>query len=337
MNIEYDVFKKSTPNYNKLVDYGFYMKDNSFLYETTFFDSFKAIISINHSGEVSGKVIDTEIDEEYTNIRTDMNGKYVSNVRDNYIKLLKDIRDNCFDVNNFIFDQSNRISKYIKDKYKVTSEFLWEKHPGFGVFRNTKNNKWFGIIMNIDLSKLDSKSGEVEIINLKLNPEKVKLLLEKSGFYKAYHMNKRDWISVLLNDSLSDGEIISLVDESYSIIDDPEKWIVPANPKYYDVINAFNDTDEIIWKQSSNINIGDIVYLYVAAPYSKIMYKCVSTEVNIPYNYVGKNVSINYAMKIKLLERMDEKNYTFEYLNSIGIKTIRGPRKISIDISNKIL
>ena len=337
MNIEYDVFNRSTPNYNKLVDYGFYMKDNFFLYETTFFDSFKAIISINHNGEVSGKVIDTEIDEEYTNIRTDMNGKYVSNVRDNYIKLLKDIRDNCFDVNNFIFDQSNRISKYIKDKYKVTSEFLWEKHPGFGVFRNMKNNKWFGIIMNIDLSKLDSKSGEVEIINLKLNPEKAKLLLEKNGFYKAYHMNKRDWISVLLNDSLSDDEIISLVDESYSIIDDSEKWIVPANPKYYDVINAFNDTDEIIWKQSSNINIGDIVYLYVAAPYSKIMYKCVSTEVNIPYNYIGKNVSINYAMKIKLLERMDGKNYTFEYLNSIGIKTIRGHRKISIDISNKIL
>lgn len=38
-------------------------------------------------------------------------------------------------------------------------------------------------------------------------------------------------------------------------------WIVPANPKYYDVCKAFEQSDEIIWKQSNNILAGDTIYI----------------------------------------------------------------------------
>ena len=190
--------------------------------------------------------------------------------------------------------------------------------------------------MNLDLSKIDKGSGEVEILNIKLNEEMNKNLLKRKGFYKAYHMNKKDWITIILNDTLSDAEIIKLLDESYNIINEKEEWIVPANPKYYDIVNAFNETDTIIWKQSSNIHVGDIVYLYVAEPYSKIMYKCIVTEVDIPYEYKDKFVSMKYVMKLKLKENIANKEYTFDYLNKIGIKAIRGPRKIGKEISNKL-
>lgn len=66
------------------------------------------------------------------------------------------------------------------------------------------------------------------------------------------------------------------------------------------------------------------------------MYKCQAIEVNIPYEYKDKNVSMNRVMKIKLLQRLDDKEYTFEYLNKIGIKAIRGPRKITKEISEKL-
>ena len=62
------------------------------------------------------------------------------------------------------------------------------------------------------------------------------------------------------------------------------------------------------------------------------MYRCMATEVNIPYDYKDNNLTINKVMKIKLLEELTDKNYTFAYLNKIGIKAIRGPRKISKDI-----
>jgi hypothetical protein len=66
------------------------------------------------------------------------------------------------------------------------------------------------------------------------------------------------------------------------------------------------------------------------------MYKCKAIEVNIPYQYKDKNVSMNYIMKIKLLKKLDNKEYTFEYLNKLGIKAVRGPRKIKKDVSDKL-
>ena len=66
------------------------------------------------------------------------------------------------------------------------------------------------------------------------------------------------------------------------------------------------------------------------------MYKCKAIEVDIPYDYKDKNVSMKYVMKIKLLKRLDNNNYSFKYLNDLGIKAIRGPRKISKDISDKL-
>ena len=337
MNIENEIFKRTVVNFDNLEKYGFKKESNTYIYESIFLNNeFKAIINVNDKGLVSGKVIDLQVDEEYTNIRIEMTGKFVNKVRESYKNILIDIKKHCFETNYFIFNQTNRINKYIKEKYNNEPEFLCDKFPGFAVYRNENNSKWYGIIMNLDLSKLDNSSGEVEIINVKLNESKIQELLKKKGFYKAYHMSKNDWISIVLNDTITDNEIISLLDESYNLINEPEKWIVPANPKYYDVINCFNDTDEIIWKQSSNIHLNDIVYLYVTDPYSKIMYKCKVIDVNIPYEYKNKNVSMKHVMKIKLLKRLENKSYTFDYLNKLGIKAIRGPRKITKEISDNL-
>lgn len=333
MNIEEEIFKRASVDFKKLEAYGFKKSNNNYVYEKKFLnDDFNAIITINNKGALNGKVIDLQIDEEYLGLKSKMNGEFVNKVRDSYKEILIDIKSKCFETNYFINNQTNRINKYIKEKYNNDPEFLWEKTPGCGVYRNKNNDKWYAIIMNIDLSKIDDGSGEVEIINVKLNEEKILELLKQKGFYKAYHMNKKDWITIILNDTLSDKEIFKLIDESYNIIDEKEAWLVPANPKYYDVINCFNDTDEVIWKQSSDIHVDDIVYLYVAEPYSKVMYKCKATVVNMPYDYKDDNLIINRVMKIKLLKRLDKEDYTFKYLNSLGIKAIRGPRKIKKDL-----
>ena len=337
MNIENEIFKRYNVDFKKLVKYGFKKENDNYTYCHSFLNNeFTAIININNKGIIDGKVIDNEINEEYVGLRVNINGEFVNKVRDAYRDILINIRDNCFEHDYFIFNQSNRITKYVKEKYLVNPEFLWDKFPGYGVFRNQNNNKWFGIIMNIDLSKISDKSGEVEIINVKVETDKIKKLIEKKGFYKAYHMGKSDWISILLDDTLRDSEIINLIDESYNLISESEYWIVPANPNYYDIVNCFNEKDEIIWKQSTSINVNDIIFLYVTKPYAKIMYKCKVIETNIPYEYSDKNISMNYVMKIKLIKRLENNNYTLEYLNNLGIKTIRGPRKINKNISNKL-
>ena len=118
MIIEDEIFKKTVVNYKKLLKYGFKKNNNNYIYECVFFnDDFKAIISIDDKGNVSGKVIDLNINEEYLGLRANINGEFVNKIKESYKDILFDIKNNCFDKKWFIFNQSNRITEYIKDKY----------------------------------------------------------------------------------------------------------------------------------------------------------------------------------------------------------------------------
>ena len=219
MYIESEIFKKSKVIINKLVKYGFKKEKDNYVYETLFFnDSFKAIIKVNKDGKVIGSVIDIESNEEYLGLRIEGLSGFASKVKEEYINILNDIKNNCFEGKYFIFDQSNRITKYIKDKYNNDPEFLWDKYDDTGVFRNSNSGKWYGIIMNIDISKLDKGSGEIEVLNVKIDENKIPELIKQKGYYEAYHMNKKYWISIILNDTLSDEDIISLIDESFKLV-----------------------------------------------------------------------------------------------------------------------
>ena len=219
MNIEKEIFQRTKLILNRLIEYGFIKDNNSYIYEKYFLDNeFKAIIIVDNNGTVTGKVYDLQSNEEYTNIRTKMTGEFVSKVKDEYKNILIDIKNNCYEDNLFINEQANEITRYIKDKYLVDPEFLWEKYPFFGIFRNKKNNKWFALITNVDKSKIDEGNGIVELLNIKLDSNKIKELLQNKGYYEAYHMNKKSWISIILNNTLKDKEIFELIDESYNII-----------------------------------------------------------------------------------------------------------------------
>ena len=60
-------------------------------------------------------------------------------------------------------------------------------------------------------------------------------------------------------------------------------WIIPCNLKYYDVDGAFSKLPRIDWKQSlKNVEVGDIVYIYVGTPVKAIRYKCLVNKVKLP-------------------------------------------------------
>ena len=330
MTIEDQVFKKYSVDFKKLIKYGFQEKKNCFLYEKLFKNNeFRANITVLKTGEVQGKVFEVESGDEYLPLRVeDIQGAFVGEVREEYTKILTDIRNNCCSQNYFIFPQTNRIADAIIARYGDKPDFMWDKFPNFGVFKNSANNKWYGAIMNIDYSKLrkDAKNP-IEIINIKLDKDKIQHLLKRDGFYPAWHMNKTSWITITLDETTPDSEIMDLVDESYSYTVEPQKeWIIPANPKYFDIIKAFENNNEILWKQTSKIKKGDIAYMYVANPISAILFKCEVTDINIPYDYEDKNLKIDKVMKIKMLKKYKKDFMTFEKLNQYGITSIRGQR-----------
>lgn len=330
--MEKEIFKKSEIDTNKLIKYGFIKENNKYVYRKNILNNSFEIIIIVENNNVKGKIIDKEINEEYLSFRIENQvGEFVSKVRDEYISLLEDIKNKCTMTKSFIYNQSNRIAQKIKELYNDEPEFLWEDNTS-AVFRNKNNKKWYGIIMNINKNKLDEEDKDVEVLNIKLNEKLIEDLLKKKGFYKAYHMNKKYWISIILDDEVPDEEIINLIQESYNYTVETNEWVIPANPKYWDIINCFNDTNIIDWKQSKGINKDDIVYIYVGSPYSAILYKCQAIECNKESIYH----EFSKSMSIKLIERYPKDKYTFDIVKDYDLKAIRGARRMPQKLIDKI-
>lgn len=217
MIIEDNIFKRYTPDFDKLEKYGFNKVKNSYKIEKMFKDNFfKAIIVVDLSGKVSGTVIDLENDDEFLPLRIGQ-GAFVGEVRAAYVELLETIRDNCFLKKYYIYPQSNRITNLIIKKYGDEPEFLWKTSPGSGIFRNPETKKWYLAILDVDRCKIQAdKKGLVEVADIKLAPENVEKLIKQEHFYRAYHMNKKYWLTVILDDTVSDEKIMELIEESHS-------------------------------------------------------------------------------------------------------------------------
>ena len=237
---------------------------------------------------------------------------------------------------------------YIKKKYSVQPEYPWRTDHESAVFRHGDNRKWFALVMNIQGEKAGrSGSGYVDVINLKIDDLFFRdMIIREEGIMPAYHMNKLHWVTVLLDGTVPDQRVFDLIDISFLAtasakkkekIRPPKEWIIPANPKFYDIAHAFDDTDLIEWKQGAGIKKGDTVFMYAGAPVSAILYKCKVTETDIPYKYQDKNLTITALMKIRLQKRYPPDRFTFGVLKEqFGIYAVRGPRGIPFSLSEAL-
>ena len=175
-----------------------------------------------------------------------------------------------------------QLFSYVKKKYNAAPEYLWMRFPNYAVFRHADNGKWFGIVINVSGEKLGLDDDViVDILNVKLpDPLLAEMLVQQSGFYHGYHISRGNWVSILLDGSVPFEEVCRWLEESYLTtasrqkkqkMRPPKEWLVPSNPKFYDIIKAFEEADEIDWKQGAGIKKGDTVYMYVGAPVSAIL------------------------------------------------------------------
>ena len=335
MSIEENIFKKAAVIWDRLPGYGFVKDKDFWVYTRSFMkDEFKAVVKIDAKGKVSGNVCEADSGDVYLPLRVEnMAIGFAGEVRAEYVKILEDIKTRCCRINRFIYPQTNRLTALIAAEYGDDPDFPWDKSPDSAVFRNPDNRKWYALVINVDAGKLDkNRSGDVEAVNIKLDENKIPVLLKQKGFYPAYHMNKKSWITIVLDDTLTDERLSALIAESRSFTvgkkmrNGKVAWLIPANPQYFDIVEAFHKKREIIWKQSSNIRAGDIAYMYVGSPVSAVLYKCEVTEADIPYDYADENLKIKRVMKIKRLKEYAKDFMPFSRLCRLGVRAVRGPR-----------
>ena len=205
---------------NKLINYGFKKVNNSYIYEKTLSNDEFEVIAIYNSDTFSSKVIDIDLHEEYllVDVATSI-GRYAAEIKIEYEEILDDIIDKCFREVRFKSFQTNQLIDYVGDKYSSDLEFLWKKFPNYAICRNNLNNKWYLVLCTLEKSKLGiDEEGKIEVVIVKYPNNKIKDVVDNALIFEGYHMNKNHWISIPLDNRLSNEELFSYIDISYDLV-----------------------------------------------------------------------------------------------------------------------
>ena len=213
----FEIFKSYQFNQEKASAYGFVENGEIWNYSCQILQGDFVMNVTVTDGKLAFQVFDQETGDLYPQVHMQsMRGSFVGNVREACLEILYQIRKACFDVQDYICSQTKRIVTQVQEKYGNQLEYLWEKSPDTAVLRHEGNQKWYAVLMKISWDKLEKgREGLVEAVNLK--HDQVADLLSKKGIYPAFHMNKRYWISVVLDDTLSDEMVLELIEKSWNL------------------------------------------------------------------------------------------------------------------------
>ena len=211
------------------------------------------------------------------------------------------------------------IIAYIGEEYGIYPAL----EGGKSVFRHECNGRPFAVLKG-DL--LSIKACDIYTLDELLHHEGISLGEQRGN-----------WVSISLDGTVPYDEIITLVDMSHDaaggrrkedIPREPREWLIPANPKVYDIVHAFDDgVDTIAWRSHRGIRARDTIFIYVTLPVAAILFRCEVLETDVPR---GKRK----VMMIRLLRRYDPTVFTRSILyDEYGIYSVRGPRGVPYRLS----
>lgn len=166
-------------------------------------------------------VFDADTDEEYLpfNVLDNITG-FVTGIREQVEELVQEIKEKCLLNSNMKL----RLMEYCERKFGTEPEAPWEDSPDAYTLKTAKRNKWYALFMTIPYKSLGLVAkGALDVVNIKLPPEKVLDLIDRVHFYPAYHMNKKHWITIVLDKEVDEPLVQQLLEESYGLVEKLKK------------------------------------------------------------------------------------------------------------------
>ena len=211
-----EIFDKNIFNSKLAIAYGFSKVGDYYILQSDIdMENFNVIVKIGKDS-FEANVIELPFNEEYILFNvSDSKGKFVSKIRKNVNELIDDIVKNCFKS----LDYRKLLLEYVREKYGTIPEEPWEDN-NHATIKTPNSKKWYGIFISIPYKTLGlERNGKIDILNVKLNPELIESLIDKKHFFPAYHMNKKYWISMVLDSDMDMDLVKSLIDESFKLVE----------------------------------------------------------------------------------------------------------------------
>lgn len=211
-----EIFDKNIFNSKLAIAYGFSKVGDYYILQSDIdMENFNVIVKIGKDS-FEANVIELPFNEEYILFNVlDSKGKFVSKIRTKVNELIEDIVNSCFTS----LDYRKLLLDYVKGKYGTIPEEPWEDN-NHATIKTSNSKKWYGIFISIPYKTLGlERNGKIDILNVKLNPELIESLIDKKHFFPAYHMNKKYWITILLDSDMDMDLVKSLIDESFKLVE----------------------------------------------------------------------------------------------------------------------
>lgn len=123
-------------------------------------------------------------------------------------------------------------------------------------------------------------------------------------------------------------------------------WMIICNTQKFDIIKHFENEKTLVWKQPKNVKVGDIVAIYLSAPYSSIKYICKVNEVDIKdtnrilqfYKDRATNVKeTDMYMEIEMMRDFENSELIRKKLLTYNLTCFQRPTKIPEKLLQHIL
>lgn len=197
--------------------FGFKEEAKKLIYRKEILDSGFLIEIVFINNQLLIEVYDLEFDEIYSLFSVDSAvGETVQNIREHVENLLSSILG--------LADESGKISSevidYCNNKYGENHINPFKKHPDILAFVNEKN-KWYALLSDVEYKKLNKNTDittKVKILNVKYPTDRILEIIDNKNIFPAYHMNKKHWISIVLDKNIKLETIKELIDISYSLV-----------------------------------------------------------------------------------------------------------------------
>lgn len=151
----------------------------------------------------------------------------------------------------------HEILEYSLNKYNTKPIYPWTLLPEYAVLRHESSLKWYALFMNVDGQRLGLTPGRIyDVIDLRCREEDISSYLGKRGFLPAYHMSKKDWITILLDGSVDVNKILELLDISFEITRDHKDLSSSSDyNKSFDISNDSKYNRSFYADKNYNYNI----------------------------------------------------------------------------------
>ncbi len=201
----------------QLKSFGFKEEAEKLIYRKEILDSSFLIEIVFINNQLLIEVYDLEFDEIFSLFSVDSAvGETVQNIRGCVEDTLNSILG--------LTDESGKISSevidYCNNKYGGNYVNPFKKHPDILAFVNEKN-KWYALLLDVEYNKLNKNTDittKVKILNVKYPTDNILDIIDNQNIFSAYHMNKKHWVSIVLDKNIKLETIKELIDISYSLV-----------------------------------------------------------------------------------------------------------------------